>query len=142
MLKDIPIRVDVETTGSDKPQLAPTGKAILYELETLLGKLVTAGEGGSIDLRRLPLAPGEHDRLKTFLGAGEVSARVDSLGPTYIQETAYAGVWWVTHHNQSEQIIGEFIEVATIPQMLEVYIEDCDRSLSVLRKTLAEQDKN
>lgn len=34
MLKDIPIRVDVKTPGSDKPQLAPTGKAILYELET------------------------------------------------------------------------------------------------------------
>ena len=68
-------------------------KPILHEIRHALDKLLESGESSIIDLRSIPLAPGEEDTIITTLGHGEVHAQLDALGPSEIYETQYAGVW-------------------------------------------------
>ncbi len=69
-------------------------RALLAEIAARLDKLLQLGETGSIDLNSLPLAPGEYEQLRQALGQGEVSARIEVIGPSEIIETHYPGVWW------------------------------------------------
>ena len=112
---------------------------LLHELAAMLDKLIESGETDSIDLRREPLSPQDRARLKEILGQGELSARVDSLGPTTIQETAIAGVWWLTHCDAEDRVLGEFIEVTTCPELLRSSIPEVRSGVSRLRARLAEQ---
>ena len=72
---------------------------LLHEIRHALKRLADGEAGTVIDLKRLPLAPGEEERIEETLGTGEVRAEVDALGPTIIQETSYPGVWLITHKN-------------------------------------------
>ena len=103
------------------PSNAP---AILHEIENALTALVERGEGSSIDLNGLPLAPGDRERLEQALGDGELSAEVQALGPTQVRETGIHGVWWVTHCNRYDQVIAEFIEITYTPEILKTDPED------------------
>ena len=92
-LKGIPIAVADDPAG-----LTLSGNAvpILHEIQSLLNDLVTSGKSASIDLRSLPLLPGDYEKLKEVLGQGEVSATLEALAPrTCVKRRA--GVWWVTH---------------------------------------------
>jgi hypothetical protein len=73
------------------------------------------------------------------LGKGEVSAEVNSYGPTQIQETSVSGVWWIIHRNRDAELVGQFIEVTACPEMLVTPSEDLLLSLSRLRKRLASE---
>lgn len=119
-LDDIAVEVindaDLETTG----QLI----AILTELHTLLVDLKEKGETGSIDLRSLPMFPGDYEKLKNSLGTGEVSATINTLGKSTIKETSIPGIWWVTHFNTEDETIAEFIEVTELPDLLRTQAED------------------
>ena len=66
---------------------------ILHEIRHALGKLLQTGENSIIDLRSIPLAPGEEETIIDTLGRGEVRAHLDALGPSEIIETRFAGVW-------------------------------------------------
>ena len=88
------------------------------------------------DLRRLPLAPGEEERLDALLGEGEVRAEVDALGPTTVQETLYPGVWLITHCNAEGATVARFIEVTRIPELLRSQQEDIDVGIRRLEKEL------
>jgi hydrogenase-1 operon protein HyaF len=88
----------------------------LHEIRHALQRVAQGKEGTVIDLRRLPLAPGEEERIETELGKGEVRAELDALGPTLVQETSYAGVWLVTHRNKENEIVARFIEVTRMPE--------------------------
>jgi len=110
--------------------------AILHEIAAQLTALVTQGEASAIDLRRLPLAPGDYEKLKNWLGTGEVTAMVDALGPTHLQETRFAGVWWVTHCNLEEEIVGELIEVTACPEILQANLDDIRLGLEGLQLQL------
>ena len=61
---------------------------------------------------------------------------MDALGPSEIYETRYAGVWVVTHYNESEEMIGRFIEVTEIPEVLKAQKEDVARALQGLNGKL------
>jgi hydrogenase-1 operon protein HyaF len=70
---------------------------ILHEVRHALKHLIDSGETAIIDLRSIPLAPGEEQKLIDTLGNGEVHAGLNALGPSEIIETRFAGVWLVTH---------------------------------------------
>jgi hydrogenase-1 operon protein HyaF len=111
---------------------------ILHEIRHALAKLVDTGESSIIDLRSIPLAPGEEDTIIDTLGCGEVHATLHALGPSEIHETRFAGVWLVTHYNEENSVIGRFIEITELPDILKSQHEDMAFSLTQLEQQLKE----
>lgn len=106
---------------------------VLYEIETMLAKLIDEGQPDAIDLRSLPMLPGDHARLQEALGRGEVRASIDALGLSEVYETGIHGVWWVTHRNLDGDTTGEFIEVTWVPGILTTPRADATYGLRKLR---------
>lgn len=109
---------------------------ILHEIRHALRKLLETGENSIIDLRSIPLAPGEEDTIIDTLGCGEVHAKLNALGPSEIYETRLAGVWLITHFNEEGSIIGRFIEVTRFPDILKSQQDDMTISLDKLEQEL------
>jgi hydrogenase-1 operon protein HyaF len=86
------------------------------------------------------MAPGEEVWLENQLGRGEVTARLDALGPSEIRETAVAAVWLVIHRNADEEVVGKFIEVTRCPAILQSQTEDMHHGLRRLQQRLGELD--
>lgn len=126
-LDAISVNVEAET-GNVRP--------LLHEIRHALKRLAKGEDGTVIDLRRLPLAPGEEERLDALLGKGEVHAEVDALGPTVVQETLYPGVWLITHCNAEGTTVARFIEVTRVPELLMSQQEDIDAGIRRLEKEL------
>lgn len=123
----IPVKAEV-ATGNVEP--------LLHEIRHALRRLVGGEDGTTIDLKSLPLAPGEEERIEATLGTGEVRAEVDALGPTLIQETSYPGVWLITHKNADGAVVARFIEVTYIPELLRSQPEDIDAGIDRLENEL------
>jgi len=132
-LKDIPILAQTEEACS-----VGNIRALLTEITARLEKLVINGETGMIDLNSLPLAPGEYELLRLTLGQGEVSARIEAIGPSEIIETRYPGVWWVTHYNVEGDIVADMIEITHIPEILMSQPADFSEGLELLKAQLNE----
>jgi hydrogenase-1 operon protein HyaF len=109
---------------------------ILHEVRHALKQLIDSGETTMIDLRSIPLAPGEEQKLIDTLGRGEVHARLNALGPSEIVETRFAGVWLVTHNNEENSIISRFIEITELPDILKSQREDMINALGALEQQL------
>lgn len=110
---------------------------LLAEIRHALERLVRSGTPHTIDLRAIPLGPGEEDRLLDALGRGEVHAEFDSMGPTEIQECGYAGVWCVTHRNgDGGAVTGRFLEITYAPDLLASPAEDVSAALERLTAEL------
>ena len=112
-------------------------KPLLNEIRHALAKLLDDREPSVIDLRSLPLAPGEEEKLLNTLGHGEVHASLNALGPTEIVETGYPGVWVVLHYNTDREVIGKFIEICEIPELLRSQQGDIREGLEQLQTELA-----
>jgi hydrogenase-1 operon protein HyaF len=108
-------------------------RALLSEIAARLKNLAENGEVGMIDLNSLPFAPGEYEQLRQTLGQGEVSARIEAIGPSEITETRYPGVWWVTHYNVEGDIVADTIEIARVPEILKSQPDDIREGLELLR---------
>jgi hydrogenase-1 operon protein HyaF len=142
-LSEIPVRIETGT-GNVLP--------LLHEIRHALQRLATdtgdsAGASNTvgvsvqsaaavIDLRSLPLAPGEEERIDTLLGVGEVRAELNALGPTVVQETRMSGVWVVTHRNANDEVVAKFIEVTRMPSILQAQNEDIWRGVALLNQEL------
>jgi hydrogenase-1 operon protein HyaF len=126
------------TASCAEPGDVETGNVIplLHQIRHALRQLLETGNETIIDLRSLPLGPGEEDRLAMMLGQGEVQVRLSALGPSEIIETRYPGVWRVTHHNSDEEIIGKFIEVCEFPHLCMAQAEDIRAGLQRLEEQL------
>ena len=111
---------------------------LLHEIKHALDKLIESGKTTMIDLRSLPLAPGEEDKILNTLGHGEVQAQLNALGVSEVLETKYPGVWIVTHYNDEQNIISRFIEVTTMPEILCSQTEDVMEAYSRLTLDLAD----
>ena len=109
---------------------------ILHEIRHALRTLLETGQSGIIDLRSIPLAPGEEDIILDTLGCGEVHAKLNALGPSEIYETRFSGVWMVTHYNAENDVISRFIEITRFPNILESQQEDMTTSLDALEELL------
>ena len=107
-----------------------------HEIRHALRRLADGADGTVIDLKRLPLGPGEEERIEETLGIGEVRAEVDALGPTLIQETSYPGVWLITHKNADGVTVARFIEVTYIPELLRSQQADIDAGIDRLQDEL------
>lgn len=103
-LQDIAIKVESNDTSS-----IGNIAALLAEISTMLEQLIGCGTSSMIDLKSLPLSPQEYEQLRLTLGQGEVTARLEAIGPSEIIETRYPGVWWVTHYNVEGDIIADMI---------------------------------
>lgn len=109
---------------------------ILHEIRHALRNLLETGECSVVDLRSIPLAPGEEEKIIDTLGCGEVHAKLNALGPSEIYETRFAGVWLITHFNEENSVIGRFIEITEIPDILKSQNEDIALSLDQLEEEL------
>ncbi|MGB5180185.1 MAG: hydrogenase expression/formation protein [Gammaproteobacteria bacterium] len=109
---------------------------LLHEIRHALVRLLDDDGHTVIDLRSLPLAPGEEEQLLDKLGQGEVTARLQALGPTEIVETRYPGVWVVVHFNSDNEVIGKFIEVCDFPDLLRSQQQDIRQGLEQLQSNL------
>ena len=137
-LDDIRVRVE---GGDGEPGIAAgigNAPALLQEIATLLEELVATGEGASIDLRAMPLAPGDREKLEEALGSGEITAELAALGRSTVRETAIGGIWWVTHLNPEDEVVAEFIEVAYFPDILSATEQDAGEGAARLRGALEE----
>jgi len=110
---------------------------LLHEVRHALKQLIETGETAIIDLRSIPLAPGEEQKLIDTLGEGEVHAGLNALGPSEIIETRFSGVWLVTHYNEENSIISRFIEITEFPDILKSQREDMNEALDALEQQLA-----
>lgn len=126
------IHVGTELTWNVKP--------LLHEIRHALEELLKSGESSIIDLRSIPLAPGEEETIINTLGRGEVHARLDVLGPSVIYETQYTGVWLVTHYNDNDSIVSRFIEVTDMPDVLKSQAEDMRHALDELTDKLGTEE--
>jgi hydrogenase-1 operon protein HyaF len=131
-LDRIGVRVETTTSAAD-PSYVP---ALLREIEALLTLLVETGRSGRIDLRSLPLLPGDDQRLADALGSGEVDAVIEALGATHVRETGVAGVWWVTHANADGETVAAFIDITLVPEILMTHADDARAGLVQLRSRL------
>lgn len=117
-------------------------KPLLNEVRHALNNLIENNETTVIDLRSIPLAPGEEEKILNTLGCGEVHAQLNTLGSSEIIETQYAGVWIVTHYNDEEHIVSRFIEITTMPDILRSQAEDILDSYSRLVMNLDDNSIN
>ena len=121
-------------------ELTWNARPILFEVLHALEALLESGEPSIIDLRSIPLAPGEEETILETLGQGEVHVRLNALGPSEIIETRYAGVWLITHYNDEEAIVSRFIEITKLPDILKSQDEDMSNALVKLAHELGTQD--
>ena len=128
-LDDIPVSTEEPTHAPGRMTL----RALLREISTLLDQLTETGQGGSLDLRSLPLFPGDYAVLQNVLGRGEVQVALNTLGPSTLYETTVPGVWWVTHRNEDEEIVSEFIEVTRCPGIVHTPDEELEHATSRLQ---------
>lgn len=120
-------------------ELTRNVQPLLHEIRHALSALVDNGETGIIDLRSIPLAPGEEEAIIEALGKGEIHARLEALGPSEIYETRYAGVWLVTHYNEDRAVVSRFIEITQLPDILRSQREDMSSALEALQEELQQQ---
>jgi len=121
-------------------ELTRNVKPILHEIRHALEKLLDTGDSHIIDLRSIPLAPGEENTIVEKLGQGEVHARLDALGSSEIYETRFAGVWLVTHYNENDSIVSRFIEITEVPKILRSQREDVVQAVKELATEMGTDD--
>lgn len=108
-LRSIAVKVEL-SSGNVEP--------LLHEIRHALAELLREGRGTVIDLKSLPLAAGEEERILQALGSGEIQASLNVFGASEILETAFPGVWVITHRDEKAIVQGRFIEVTRCPQIL------------------------
>lgn len=115
---------------------------LLHEIRHALQDLADHDRSSIIDLRSIPLAPGEEDKIIAILGCGEVQAQIAALGPSDVTETRYPGVWLVTHYNEERDIIGRFIEITRMPEILRSQHADIRQSCVRLTASLQQSEND
>lgn len=107
------------------PPAGPAALAVLREVARLLDRLAADPTlDHTIDLHSLPLAESDRAGLRAWFGRGEVDALLQAAGTTRLQETAYAGVWWLRHGDEHAPDALEQIVVARVPALLPAHPED------------------
>lgn len=137
---NIPISEAVQFNIQLADDLTWNVKPLLHEVKHALDNLIKNGETAIIDLRSIPLAPGEEESILNILGRGEVQAQLIALGSSEIIETQYSGVWLITHYNDDNEIISRFIEITLMPDILCSQTEDVFDAYNRLAENL-ESDK-
>ncbi len=139
-LDKIGVKVVTEPAASmtAMSETTTTGNALplLHEITALMQTLADKGEEGCIDLRSLPLTPGDYDQLRTLLGEGEAQATVNAAGETSVRETGYAGVWWVTYYGPDSEVMADRIEITLVPAILKSHPADVSAAARRLQRDI------
>lgn len=123
-LRDIPVNVLERPTGM--------ATALMTELRDHLTRLANENETNSIDLRSLPMTDADINELADQLGVGEVKATINSIGSSSIRETAYRGIWWITHYGDDGEVLSELIEITRVPEILVTHIDEIKYSAQAM----------
>jgi len=110
---------------------------LLHEIGHALERLLEFGQASIMDLRGVPLAPGEEGRILEFLGTGEVRAELECGGLSTVNESRFAGVWIVTHHDPSGEIIGRLIEISFVPDIIRSQVAEMRESRERIAREVA-----
>lgn len=103
----------------DRPMTAGSNLLpLLHQIRYAMRQLLDGGGGTTIDLRGVPLTAAERERLFETLGQGEIRVRLEALGRSDIDETAFSGVWLITHYSESGEVVARLIEIARVPGLL------------------------
>lgn len=134
------MQIHTEDSCQATPGSVATGNVgpLLHEVRHAVQELLASGAESVIDLRAIPLGPGEEERIAETLGRGEVQVRLSALGPSEIFETRYPGVWMSLHRNQDGEVIGRYIEVCMVPPLVRSQQEDIRVGLQALDSRLQE----
>ncbi|MET0116532.1 MAG: hydrogenase expression/formation C-terminal domain-containing protein [Sedimenticola sp.] len=132
VLESIPIAVETTNPGG----LTENALPLLHEIRHALKRLAASGESTQFDLRAIPFAPGDEERLLKLLGSGEVDAVVNALGESKVSETAYPGVWVVAHYSPENERIAFQIDVTDMPEILKTQQADIEDSFVQLSEAL------
>jgi hydrogenase-1 operon protein HyaF len=135
-LKAIGVKVE-PTSADDIDAFTLNVVPLLHEVRHALERLLETGESTVIDLGSIPLAPGEFEKIDAALGTGEVRAVLESMGASRIYETQFSGVWRVTHHNAVNEVVGRYIEVTRMPEILLAQEADVRVGLDLLTRKLS-----
>jgi hydrogenase-1 operon protein HyaF len=103
--------------------------ALLMEVADLLQNLLSHQRAGTIDLLGLPLPAACLAMLEERLGGGEISAVLHVSGESQIRETAFPGVWWTRHADETGRVAALMIEVAEVPEILRASKADMEHGL-------------
>jgi len=120
-IEAIPVKIET-TQHSSQPEQLVFG--LLQEIHAHLQRLQQDGQTFRIDLKSLPLSEHNRSQLIALLGQGEISCEFNSSGSSRIYETAYSGIWWITHYSPDQQIMAEFIDICLIPDILASHPDD------------------
>ncbi|MFO7543605.1 MAG: hydrogenase expression/formation C-terminal domain-containing protein [Thiobacillus sp.] len=118
------IPIHVLNSRPVEPGLTGNAQPLLREVLERTRVLLETGETSAIDLSALPLTAADLDWLRDTLGHGEIAVTLHAQGESTLEETACAGVWWVTHHNEKGAVTSQFIEVAYVPELVKAHPED------------------
>jgi hydrogenase-1 operon protein HyaF len=135
-LKSIDVKVE-PSTADEIDAFTLNVLPLLHEVRHALDRLLESGEATTIDLGSIPLAPGEFEKIDGALGTGEVKVVLEAMGPSQIYETQFSGVWRVTHYNATNEVVGRFIEVTRIPEILLAQEADVRVGLELLNRRLS-----
>ena len=119
-LAGIPVKVELASGKLASGNVEP----LLHEIVHALERLIELGQSSIIDLRGVPLAPGEEGRILEFLGTGEVRAEFEASGLSTVNESRFPGVWVVTHHDVTGEIMSRLIEITRMPEILCSQVEE------------------
>jgi hydrogenase-1 operon protein HyaF len=137
-IESIPIQIVSSGDG-----LTGQAEAVLTEVSEMLKRLLDEGMEDSIDLRSLPLSPADLDWLEEQLGRGEVEIVMEAGGRSVLTETAYPGVWLVTHRDRQDHAVAQFIEIAYVPKIVPPDISDVEKGyIRLLLKAKNHSDRS
>jgi len=105
---------------------------LLSEIRHALTAFVETGETKVIDLSSLPMSPPELAEFEGYLGRGEVHIDITASGPTEVVETAFPGVWRVTHKSSDTNVLGRYVEITTLPEIVKSQMPDVRAGLGRL----------
>lgn len=128
-------QIPIQVLSADE-MLTGQAEAVLTEVADMLGRLLETGEGGSIDLRSLPLSPADKLWLDEQLGRGEVEINIEAGGKSFVTETAFHGVWKIEHRDEDDRVVAELIEVTVMPEIVKPYKTDIEKSYNSLQLNL------
>ncbi len=134
-IDEIPVKL-----AAGESALSGNAAPLLQELADLLRRLLDTGEAGAIDLHSLPFTLADKSWLREQLGRGEVQITLNAGGESRFIETGVPGVWWVEHRNTSGAVIGEFVEVGWVPDMVAAHPDDVKSGLERLSLRLQYPD--
>lgn len=124
--------------GWGEAERGSAARLLLRQLVEMLDKLLRHDEPGHIDLRAMELDEDDYALLHQTLGEGEIMAQVSNFGRVSVMECGYAGIWWVTHMDESGQVLSEFLEVSYCPEVLIAETETVADGRNALRAHLFE----